>query len=145
MFVNNVSHRQHLKNRYIYKLAINNDKALSSFRTILRQCFSKKLPRAPFHWMICFSTLYTLFSSEQKYQFIVTDDDLCFKNKMHNKLICWKFILLIIYNNTYRKGNGESEVTKRFYTAAKRHRTVGSQRRSTISNMTKFLPLLLGL
>lgn len=41
----------------------------------------------------------------------------------------------------------KSEGTKRFYMykAAKRHCMVGSQLRSTISNMIKFLPLLLGL
>lgn len=43
--------------------------------------------------------------------------------------------------------NEKSDGTKRFYMykAAKRHCMVGSQLRSTISNMIKFLPLLLGL
>lgn len=52
--------------------------------------------------------------------------------------------IIIIYINARKM---KSEVTKRFYMykAAKRHCMVGSQLRSTISNMIKFLPLLLGL
>lgn len=74
---------------------------------------------------------------------IVTNDD----NAMHKKLICWKtFLSSLLYTLMHVK-KWKSEGTKRFYMykAAKRHCMVGSQLRSTISNMIKFLPLLLGL
>lgn len=69
-------------------------------------------------------------------------------NAMHKKFICWKtFFLSLLYTLMHVENEKESDETKRFYMykAAKRPCMVGSQLRSTISNMIKFLPLLLGL
>lgn len=72
MFVNNMSHHQHLKNRYIIKLAIKIDKAFSIFRTSLRQSFSlKKTFSCTILLDDFFFTQYTLFSSEEKYQLLL--------------------------------------------------------------------------
>lgn len=67
-------------------------------------------------------------------------------NAMHKKFDMLESILIIIiiYINACEKWKAKEQ---RFYMykAAKRHCMVGSQLRSTISNMIKFLPLLLGL
>lgn len=103
MFVNNMSHHQHLKNRYIIKLAINIDKAFSIFRTSLRQGFSlKKLSLAPYYWMIFFFIQYTLFSSEEKYQWLLP-------MMIYVITQCTKLLTLENYsyfiNNTYEQSN----------------------------------------
>lgn len=73
---------------------------------------------------------------------IVTNDD----NAMHKKLICWKtFLSLLLYTLMHVENEKAKEQRFYMYKAAKRHCMVGSQLRSTISNMIKFLPLLLGL
>lgn len=66
---------------------------------------------------------------------------------MHKKVDMLENILIIIIIYINACGKWKSDETKRFYMykAGKRHCMVGSQLRSTISNMIKFLPLLLGL
>lgn len=65
-------------------------------------------------------------------------------NAMHKKFICWKAFLVssLYYINACKIWKAKELY---MYKAAKRQCMVGSQLRSTISNMIKFLPLLLGL
>lgn len=103
MFVNNMSHHQHLKNRYIIKLAIKIDKAFSIFRTSLRQGFSlKKLSLDTILLDDFFFTQYTLFSSEEKYQLLLP-------MTIYVITQCTKLLTLennsYFMNNTYEQSN----------------------------------------
>lgn len=103
MFVNNMSRHQHLKNRYIIKLAINIDKAFSIFRTSLRQGFSlKKLSLDTILLDDFFFTQYTLFSSEEKYQLLLP-------MTIYVITQCTKLLTLennsYFMNNTYEQSN----------------------------------------
>lgn len=111
VFVNNVSHQQHLKNRYIFQLAIIIDKTrFHFFKTILRQCFFQKLLSCT---ISSDSSLYIHVHAiffKTKLLIIVTNDD----NAMHKKLICWKtFLSSLLYTLMHVK-KWKSDGTKRF-------------------------------
>lgn len=93
MFVNNMSHHKHLKNRYIIKLAINIDKAFSIFRTSLRQGFSLKKLSLDTILLddFFFHTIHAIFFW-RKISIIVTNDDLCY-NTMYETVDVGKLFL----------------------------------------------------
>lgn len=93
VFVNNVSHQQHLKNRYIFQLAIIIDK--TRFRFLQQFCVNVFFQKLLSCTISLDSSLYIhAIFFKTKLLIIVTNDD----NAMHKKLICWKtFLSSLLY------------------------------------------------
>lgn len=143
VFVNNVSHQQRLKNRYIFQLAIIIDKTRFNF---LQQFCVNVFPKTTLvHHFIGFFTIYTRYFLQNKiinycYQrWFISYITPCIKSWYVGK---YSYYHHYNYINACKIWKAKELY---MYKAAKRQCMVGSQLRSTISNMIKFLPLLLGL
>lgn len=99
VFVNNVSHQQHLKNRYIFQLAIIIDKTRFHF---LQQFCVNVFPKTTLvHHFIGFFTIYTCtryFLQNKIINYCYQRWCISYITPCIKKLICWKtFFLSLLY------------------------------------------------